>query len=34
MDAARQWVYKPATLNGVPVKMESVLTFTFAPGGQ
>lgn len=34
MDAARQWVYKPATLNGVPVKMESVLTFTFAPGGK
>ncbi len=33
VDAARQWVYKPATLNGVPVKMESVLTFTFAPGG-
>jgi TonB family protein len=33
-DAARQWVYKPATLNGVPVKMESVLTFTFAPGAQ
>lgn len=32
IDAARQWVYKPATLNGVPVKMESVLTFTFAPG--
>src|SRR5262245_29629793 len=34
MDAARQWVYKPATLNGVPVKMESVLTFTFTPGAQ
>jgi TonB family protein len=32
VEAARQWVYKPATLNGVPVKMESVLTFTFAPG--
>src|SRR5262245_6165490 len=32
VDAARQWVYKPATRNGVPVKMESVLTFTFAPG--
>ena|SRR5215813_3018253 len=34
IDAARQWVYKPATLDGVPVKMESVLTFTFAPGAQ
>jgi TonB family protein len=32
VEAARQWVYKPATLNGAPVKMESVLTFTFAPG--
>jgi TonB family protein len=29
--AARQWVYKPATLNGAPVKTESVLTFTFGP---
>ncbi|HKQ79432.1 MAG TPA: energy transducer TonB [Blastocatellia bacterium] len=29
--AARQWVYKPATQNGVPVKTESVLTFTFTP---
>ena len=34
MDAARQWVYKPATLDGVPVKMESVLTFTFGPSAQ
>ncbi len=30
MDAARQWVYKPTTLNGVPVKVETVLSFTFA----
>src|SRR5262249_1340977 len=30
--AARQWVYKPATLDGVPMKTESVLTFTFNPG--
>ena len=27
--AARQWVYKPATLNGRPVKTESVLTINF-----
>jgi TonB family protein len=29
--AARQWIYKPATRNGVPVKTESVITFTFNP---
>jgi TonB family protein len=29
--AARQWIYKPATRNGVPVKTESVVTFTFNP---
>jgi len=27
--AARQWSYNPATLNGLPVRTESVLTFTF-----
>jgi TonB family protein len=27
--AARQWAYNPATLNGLPVRTESVLTFTF-----
>jgi TonB family protein len=27
--AARQWVYKPATRDGIPVRTESVLTFTF-----
>jgi TonB family protein len=32
--AARQWLYKPATLNGVPVKTESVVTFTFDPREQ
>jgi len=32
MAAARQWVYKPATRNGVPVKSESVVAFTFNPG--
>jgi TonB family protein len=29
--AARQWIYRPATLNGVPIKLETVLTFGFAP---
>jgi TonB family protein len=33
-DAARQWVYKPATRDGVPVATESVLSFTFNPIGQ
>jgi TonB family protein len=28
--AARQWVFKPAILNGVPVKTETVLVFVFA----
>lgn len=32
--AARQWIYKPATRNGVPVKTESVISFTFGPGSQ
>jgi protein TonB len=34
VDAAREWVYKPMTLNGSPTKVETVLTFTFAPGSQ
>jgi TonB family protein len=33
-DAARQWVYKAAKRNGVYVKTEAVLTFTFEPGVQ
>jgi protein TonB len=32
--AALQWVYKPATRNGLPVKTEAVVPFTFAPGAQ
>jgi periplasmic protein TonB len=32
--AALQWVYKPATSNGVPVKTEAVVPFTFTPGSQ
>jgi TonB family protein len=34
VDAARQWVFKPATLDGLPMRTESVLTFTFTPGDQ
>lgn len=34
VDAAREWVYKPTMFNGVPTKVETVLTFTFAPGSQ
>jgi len=34
VDAAREWVYKPTTFNGVPTKVVTVLTFTFAPGSQ
>jgi TonB family protein len=34
VDAALQWVFKPATLNGLPVKTESVLPFTFTPTDQ
>ena len=28
-EAARQWVFKPATLNGAPVETQRVLTFLF-----
>jgi protein TonB len=34
VDAARQWVYKPATRDGVPVKTDSIVPFTFSPGVQ
>ena len=34
VDAAREWVYKPTMFNGIPTKVETVLTFTFAPGAQ
>ncbi|HEX5081888.1 MAG TPA: energy transducer TonB [Blastocatellia bacterium] len=30
-DAALQWVYKPTTLNGIPTKVQTVLTFNFSP---
>ena len=29
MDAARKWVFKPTILNGIPMKVESTLTFVF-----
>ena len=31
VEAARKWVFKPAILNGAPVRVKSVLTFVFAP---
>ncbi|HEV2663723.1 MAG TPA: TonB family protein [Blastocatellia bacterium] len=34
VDAAREWVYKPTMFNGIPTKVETILTFTFAPGSQ
>jgi TonB family protein len=33
VEAARKWVFKPATFNGKPVRVRSVLTFVFGPGG-
>jgi hypothetical protein len=30
-EAARKWVFEPATLNGEPVRVKSVLTFVFTP---
>jgi hypothetical protein len=34
VEAARKWVFEPSTLNGQPVKVESVLTFVFSAGSQ
>jgi TonB family protein len=34
VEAARKWVFKPAILNGAPVRVKSVLTFVFAPSAQ
>jgi periplasmic protein TonB len=31
VEAARKWVFKPAIFSGAPVKIKSVLTFTFNP---
>jgi TonB family protein len=30
VEAARKWIFKPAMLNGAPVRVKSVLTFVFA----
>jgi TonB family protein len=29
VDAAYKWVFKPTTLNGVPIKVQGILTFNF-----
>ncbi len=34
VESARQWVFKPALLNGAPARVKSVLTFDFAPGAK
>lgn len=34
VEAARKWLFKPTTVDRVPVKVESVLTFVFTRGGQ
>jgi TonB family protein len=34
VEAARKWLFKPATFKDVPVKMKGVLTFTFGPGAK
>jgi TonB family protein len=34
VEAARRWVFKPTTIDGVPVNTESILTFVFARGSR
>jgi TonB family protein len=34
VEAARKWIFKPAILNGAPVRVKSVLTFVFAPSAK
>jgi TonB family protein len=34
VEAARGWVFKPTTIDGVPVNTESILTFVFARGSK
>jgi len=34
VEAARKWVFKPAILNGEPVRVKSVLSFVFAPSAK
>jgi len=31
VEAVRKWIFEPATLNGEPIRVKSVLTFVFAP---
>jgi TonB family protein len=34
VEAAQKWVFKPAMLNGAPIRVKSVMTFVFAPSAQ
>jgi TonB family protein len=34
VEAARGWIFKPTTVDGVPVNTESILTFVFARGSR
>ncbi len=34
VDAARKWVFKPATFDGAPVRVKSILTFYFTPSSK
>lgn len=34
VEAARKWIFKPSTLGGAPVKVQSILTFVFASRAQ
>jgi hypothetical protein len=34
VEAARGWIFKPTTVDGKPVNMESILTFVFARGSK
>jgi TonB family protein len=33
-EAARKWIFEPATIHGAPVRVKSVLTFVFAPSAK
>jgi protein TonB len=33
LDAVKQWRYKPTTLNGDPVEVDTTITVTFTMGG-
>jgi protein TonB len=33
IDAVKQWKYKPTTLNGEPVEVQTTITVTFSFGG-